>query len=95
MNYENFSPEAQKAIEHIRNFCTKSKIWEIGCCDCNEQFCTKSFLVKEKSDSRSFWEYGYSMNNILHRVILSFDLSCKEIDEILSFAESKNYWQKV
>ncbi len=80
MNYEEFSPEAKQAIDHLRNFLktNKNKIEKMPYCDC----CT------------SFVDNGYTVNiwGLTQQTAMSFNVSFEESRNVAEFCKMKNYW---
>lgn len=80
MNYEQFSPEAKQAIEHLRKFliANKNKIEKMQYCDCCTNFVDDGYAVK-------IW-------SLTQNTAMSFNVSFEESRNVAEFCKMKNYW---
>lgn len=78
MNYEQFSPEAKQAIEHLRKFliANKNKI---------ENRKAYGYCFVDKNDYQLLW-------SITHDAAITFGVSLKESYNVAQFCDSKHYW---
>ena len=81
MNYEQFSPEAKQAIEHIRKFLFKNKN-NIERNKTRELFFT--YLVSNKC--------YIHLPQIVIQTALSFSVDYNEAKCVEEFCSSKHYW---
>jgi hypothetical protein len=79
MNYENFSPEAKQAIEHLRKFLIKNKdkIQDRGCGCCVDYNDTY---------------YQTNLWMVIQKSALTFNICFEEANDVADFCKSKNFW---
>ena len=86
MNYEEFSPEAKQAIEHLRKYFSSLK--RSNLCFYPKTSNKPDYLLFEDDQGSKF----FRIEGVIHLICTTFQVENNETKEILVLAKTKQYW---